>query len=140
VAWRNPANLKGTVALTLPQFTYGFANNRSPEEAKELYEKYAMPSPGRPLFQALTANFEFHAATAADVHNSHRGPLLITLGGKDHTVAPAIARATKKLHSRKSSAVTDLLEFPEADHSLAIDSDWRTIADPVLGWLGKQGR
>ena len=36
VVWRNPANLKGTVALTLPQFTYGFANNRSPEEAAAL--------------------------------------------------------------------------------------------------------
>lgn len=140
VAWRNPANLRGTVALTQEQFTYGFANNRSPEEAKELYEKYAMPSPGRPLFQALTANFEYHAATTADVHNSHRGPLLITLGGKDHTVAPAISRATKKLHSRKSTAVTDLLEFPEADHSLTIDSDWRSVADPILAWLAKQGR
>lgn len=140
VVWRNPANLRGTVALTQEQFTYGFANTRSPEEAKELYEKYAMPSPGRPLFQALTANFEYHAATTADVHNSHRGPLLITLGGKDHTVAPAISRATKKLHSRKSTAVTDLLEFPEADHSLTIDSDWRSVADPILAWLAEQGR
>jgi len=99
-----------------------------------------MPSPGRPLFQALTANFAYHAATTADVHNSHRGPLLITLGGKDHTVAPAIAKATQKLHSRKSSAVTELIEFPEADHSLTIDSDWRKTADPVLAWLAKQGR
>jgi len=45
--------LRGTVALTLQQFTYGFANNPSPAEAKELYATYAMPSPGRPLFQAL---------------------------------------------------------------------------------------
>ena len=52
----------------------------------------------------------------------------------------AISRATKKLHSRKSSAVTDLLEFPDADHSLTIDSDWRSVADPVLDWLAKQGR
>ena len=66
--------------------------------------------------------------------------MLITLGGKDHTVAPAISKATQKLHSRKSSAVTDLIEFPEADHSLVIDSDWRTIADAVLAWLAKQGR
>jgi non-heme chloroperoxidase len=140
VVWRNPANLKGTVALTLPQFTYGFANNRSPEEAAELYEKWSMPSPGRPLFQALTANFDYHAATTVDLHNSHRGPLLITLGGKDHTVAPAISRYTHKLHHKKSSAVTDLLEFPDADHSLVIDSDWRKIADAVLGWLRERGR
>jgi dipeptidyl aminopeptidase/acylaminoacyl peptidase len=36
--------------------------------------------------------------------------------------------------------VTDLIEFPEADHSLTIDSDWRSIADPILAWLAKHGR
>jgi alpha-beta hydrolase superfamily lysophospholipase len=99
-----------------------------------------MPSPGKPLFQAASANFVYHAVTTVDLRNSHRGPLLITQGGKDHTVPPAITKATYKLHHKKSSAVTDLQEFPNADHSLTIDSDWRQIADAALGWLRKQGR
>jgi pimeloyl-ACP methyl ester carboxylesterase len=140
IALRNPANTKRTVALTLEDFTYGFANNRSPDEAAELYEKWAMPSPGKPLFQAASANFELHAATAVDLHNSHRGPLLITAGGKDHTVPAAVSKATYKLHHKKSSAATDLQEFPEADHSLTVDSDWRQVADAVLAWLKKHGR
>jgi non-heme chloroperoxidase len=140
IALRNPANVKRTVALTQDDFRYGFANNRSPQEAAELYEKWAMPSPGKPLFQAASANFALHAATTVDLRNSHRGPLLITAGGKDHTVPPAISKATYQLHHKRSSAVTDLQEFPEADHSLTVDSDWRQVADAVLGWLKKQGR
>ena len=140
IALRNPTNTGKTVALSPDEFTYGFANNRTPAECAELYEKWAMPSPGKPLFQAALANVELHAATTVDLHNSHRGPLLITLGGKDHTVPPAISKATYKLHHKKSSAVTDLQEFPEADHSLTIDSDWRQVADAVLAWLKKQGR
>lgn len=140
IALRSPANIRKTVALDLEQFTYGFANNRTPAEAASLYDSWAMPSPGKPLFQAASANFALHAATAVDLHNSHRGPLLITLGGKDHTVPPAISKSTYKLHHKKSSAVTDLHEFPEADHSLTVDSDWRRIADDVLAWLEKQKR
>jgi pimeloyl-ACP methyl ester carboxylesterase len=140
IALKNPANARKTVALTPEQFTYGFANNRTPAESAELYEKWVMPSPGKPLFQAATANFVYHAVTTVDLRNSHRGPLLITSGGQDHTVPPAVSKGTYKLHHKKSSSVTDLMEFPDADHSLTVDSDWRTIADAVLGWLTKQGR
>ncbi|HEY6746812.1 MAG TPA: alpha/beta fold hydrolase [Mycobacteriales bacterium] len=139
IALRNPANAGRTVALTLDQFTYGFANARTPAEASALYDSWTIPSPGKPLFQAASANFALHAATSVDVHNSHRGPLLITLGGKDHTVPPAVSKATYKLQ-HKSSAKTDLHQFPDADHSLTIDSDWRQIADDVLAWLKAQGR
>ena len=52
----NPANRNRAVPLTYDQFRYGFANAVSEEEAKELYETYAVPAPGTPLFQAATAN------------------------------------------------------------------------------------
>lgn len=140
IVWRNPAHYRGTVALTEEQFRYGFANNRNLPEAHDLYEAWTMPSPGRPLFQAAGANFIYHAATTVDLRHSHRGPLLVTAGGADHTVPAAVSRATYKMHARKSTAVTELLELPQADHSLVIDSDWRQVADPVLAWLTAQGR
>ena len=140
IALRNPANLKGTLALSAEDFIYRFANAPTPQESAELYDRWAMPSPGRPLFQAASANFIYHAVTTVDLRNSHRGPLLITQGGQDHTVPPAISRYTYKLHHKNSSAVTDLQDFPTADHSLTVDSDWRQVADAVLAWLRKQGR
>jgi dipeptidyl aminopeptidase/acylaminoacyl peptidase len=63
-----------------------------------------------------------------------RGPLLITAGGKDHTVPRAISRATYKRY-RRSPSITDILEFPDRGHSLTIDSRWADVADAVLNWL-----
>ena len=53
---------------------------------------------------------------------------------------PPVTEATYKLHKKKSSAVTDIHRFPDRDHSLCFDSDWRGVADAVLAWLKKQGR
>src|SRR4051794_4168909 len=53
---RNPANRSRAVPLTYDQFRYGFANAVPEEEAKDLYESFAVPAAGAPLFQAATAN------------------------------------------------------------------------------------
>ncbi len=139
LALRSPGNRRGTVALTPEQFKYGFTNTRSAEESAELYQRCVTPSPGRPLFQAAFANFNPGAATKVDVGNATRGPLLLTGGGKDHTVPLAVSRATYKLY-RNSPAVTELKLFPDRDHSLAINSDWREVADATLTWLKEQRR
>jgi hypothetical protein len=52
----NPLNWNRAVPLTFEQFRYGFANAVSEDEAKELYENFAVPTSGAPLFQAATAN------------------------------------------------------------------------------------
>lgn len=70
--------------------------------------------------------------------NEDRGPLLLIAGGKDHTVPEVITRATAKQY-RKSSAVTDLIQFADRGHSLTIDHGWREVAQTSLDWLNKQG-
>ena len=134
VALRNPANRKRAVALTAKQFRYGFGNAVSAEESNDLYERWAIPSPGRPLFEAASANLSRRSPAKVDTVNATRGPLLLTAGGKDHTVPRAVVKSTLKLY-RKSPAVTDLREFPDRGHSLTIDSGWREVADAVLAWL-----
>jgi pimeloyl-ACP methyl ester carboxylesterase len=134
IALRNPANRNRAVALTPAQFRYGFANAVSESEASELYERWAIPSPGRPLFEAAVANFVPHSPAKVDTHKADRGPLLVTAGGRDHTVPAAISRATVRLYAR-SHAVTDLRQFPDRGHSLTIDSGWRDVADACLTWL-----
>lgn len=120
--------------LSEQQFRYGFGNAISAVESKELYERWTIPSPGKPLFEAAFANFSPHSPAKADTGNGTRGPLLITAGGRDHTVPAAVSRSTLKLY-RASPAVTELKEFPDRGHSLALDSGWREVADAVLGWL-----
>jgi non-heme chloroperoxidase len=137
-ALRNPANRKRAVALTEKQFRYGFGNAVSEEESKDLFERWAIPSPGKPLFEAATANLARNSPAKVDTRNANRGPLLITAGGKDRTVPKAVSKATLKLY-RNSQAVTDYREFADRGHSLTIDSGWQDVADASLAWLDERG-
>jgi pimeloyl-ACP methyl ester carboxylesterase len=134
----NPANKGKAVSLTPEQFRYAFGNAVSEEESRELYDKWSIPAPGKPLFEAAAANFNPHSPAKVDTANESRGPLLLMAGGKDHTVPEAVVRATLKQY-RHSEAVTDFVEFPDRAHSLTIDSRWREVAETALTWLKEQG-
>ena len=134
----NPFNFTRSVSLTEQQFRFAFANAVPAQEAKELYAKYAMPAPGRPLFQAATANFNPNSATKVNVANTSRGPLLLIAGANDNTVPAVMVRSTLKKY-RKSPAVTELKEFAGRGHSLTIDSGWRELAEYSLAWLQAKG-
>ena len=135
--FKNPANLHRAVSLTAEEFRYSFGNALSEEESDELYERWAIPAPAKPLFEAATANFTLHSPAAVQTKNPHRGPLLLTMGKQDHTVPEAVTKSTLKQY-RHSVAVTDLEEF-DRGHSLVIDSGWREVADACLAWLSRQG-
>ena len=140
VAWialRRPANRNRAVSLTAEDFRYGFGNAISAEESAELYLKWNIPSPGRPLFEVATANLSPRSPAKVDTGNDHRGPLLLIAGGEDRTVPSSVTRTTRKLY-HKSSAVTDLHDFPDRGHSLTVDSGWRDVADAAVAWLRKR--
>lgn len=137
IALRNPANKSRAVSLTESEFRYGFGNALEPEECRELYEEWAIPSPGKPLFEAAAANFFPHSPAKVDTKNPDRGPMLIIGGGHDHTVPASISRSTFKLEDQPS-AVTDLKVFDDRGHSLTIDRGWREVADYTLHWLKQQ--
>ena len=134
----NPFNLTRSVSLTYDQFHYGFANNLPEQEAKELYDRYTVPSPGRPLFQVAFATLNPYAQNKVNTKNGTRGPLLITSGEKDHIVPPILSLATFNKYKR-SSAVTELKSFANRGHSLAIDHGWKEIAEYSLNWLNQKG-
>src|SRR2546430_769683 len=90
----NPANRGRAVPLTFDQFRFGFANAVSEDEAKQLYETYAVPASGVPLFQAAAANLNPWTEAKVDTRNPDRGPLLIINGGKDNQVPWAIPAAS----------------------------------------------
>ncbi len=130
----NPANRNRAVPLTYDQFRFAFANAVSEDEAKELYDTYAVPASGAPLFQAATANFNPWTEAKVDSKNPERGPLLIISGEKDHTVPWAIANASYKKQERNHS-VTEITEMPGRGHALTIDSGWREVADTALTFV-----
>jgi non-heme chloroperoxidase len=130
----NPANRNRAVPLTFEQFRYGFANAVSEEEARQLYEEFAVPAPGKPLFQAAAANLNPWTEAKVDTRNPERGPLLIISGEKDHTVPWAIANASFQQQDG-NEGVTEIVEMKGRGHALTIDSGWREVADTALAFV-----
>jgi non-heme chloroperoxidase len=130
----NPANRRRAVPLTYEQFRFAFANAVSEEEARELYETFAVPAPGAPLFQAAAANLNPWTEAKVDTENPRRGPLLIVSGEKDNTAPWAIQNAAYKRQQR-NEGVTEIVEMPERGHALTIDSKWRGVADKALEFI-----
>ncbi|WP_374777425.1 alpha/beta hydrolase [Streptomyces sp. NBC_01310] len=131
----NPANYHRAVPLTYEQFRYSFANAVGEEEARDLYDTFAVPAPGEPLFQAAAANFNPWTEAKVDSTSTDRGPLLIVSGEKDHTVPWAIAHASYKKQVSNAHAVTEIIEMPGRGHSLTIDHGWREVADSSLTFV-----
>jgi len=130
----NPANHGRAVPLTYEQFRYGFANAVSEEEAHELYETFAVPASGTPLFQAATANLNPWTEAKVDTKNPDRGPLLLIAGEKDNTAPWAITNASYK-KQKQNEGVTEIFEMPNRGHGLVIDSGWREVADKALAFI-----
>ncbi|MBS1914691.1 MAG: alpha/beta fold hydrolase [Bacteroidetes bacterium] len=132
----NPFNLKKAVSLSFKQFKYAFANAIPDDEARDIYDRFTMPAPARPLFQAATASFAGNE-TKVNTANTARGPLLITGGDKDHIAPPILGKASAKKYNK--SVVTEFKLFQNRGHSLASDHGWKEIAEYSLAWLNKQG-
>jgi pimeloyl-ACP methyl ester carboxylesterase len=130
----NPANRARAVPLTFEQFRFGFANAVDEDEARELYETFAVPASGAPLFQAATANLNPWSEAKVDTKNPERGPLLIVSGEKDNTVPWAIANASYKKQKR-NEGVTEIVEMPNRGHALVVDGGWREVADTALAFI-----
>jgi non-heme chloroperoxidase len=136
-AWpvlHNPANRNRAVPLTYDQFRFAFANAVDEVEAKQLYEDFAVPTSGKPLFQAATANLNPWTEAKVDTETDARGPLLITSGEKDNTVPWAIANASYHQQQR-NKGVTEIVKIPNRGHSLTIDHGWREVADAALTFI-----
>lgn len=132
----NPLNYTRAVPLSFEQFRFAFANAVDEQEAHELYETFSVPAPGRPIFQAATANLNPWTEAQVDTKNPDRGPLLIISGEHDNTVPWAIAHASY-VQQLKNPGVTEITEIPDRGHSLTIDHGWQTVAETALEFVGK---
>jgi pimeloyl-ACP methyl ester carboxylesterase len=131
---RNPLNRGRAVTLTFDQFKYGWTNALDEEEAKQLYKTYHVAAPGVALMQMANANLNPWSQAKVDTKNPDRGPLLIIEGERDHTVAPAIAKATYK-REKRNEGITEFETVPNRGHALTIDSGWREVAEKALAFV-----
>ncbi|MFD0485386.1 alpha/beta hydrolase [Kineococcus sp. GCM10028916] len=133
-----PANRTRAVSLTQKQFAYSFGNRLTRQDSDDLHTRFTIPGPARVLFEGAAANKTQDSPATVDVALGDRGPLLMVAGGKDHTVPASVVEEAHNLYAH-SSAVTDLVHFPDRGHSLVFDAGWREIAETTLSWLRTQG-
>jgi pimeloyl-ACP methyl ester carboxylesterase len=133
-ALAHPSKWHGVVTLTPEEFTYGFVNTFSPEDAAAAYERYAVPETGQIFYEAGFANFHLHPPTEVHFKSGDRAPLLIVGADKDHTVPASLSKAQYKRYER-SPVKTDYLEFEGRPHLHMAASDWEEVAAAIDGWL-----
>ena len=109
------------------------------DEARTLYERYAIPASGNILWGGVLANFQpGHQDTWVDYHNDNRAPLLFVSGSEDHIMPPAIQESNLKHY--KSNTVTERKEYQGYAHLLPAQKGWEQIADDVLDWALRHAR
>ncbi len=133
-ALAHPSRWHGVVPLTLEEFTYGFVNTFSPEDAAAAYEKYAVPETGQIFYEAGFANFHLHAPTEVHFKSDDRAPLLIVGAEKDNTVPASLSQKQYEKYE-KSDAQTDYIEFPGRPHLMMVADGWPEIAAAIESWL-----
>jgi hypothetical protein len=119
--------------LSAEEFHYAFTNTMTDEESAAVYERYAVPGPGKVVFQGALAKFNPHAATKIDFRNDDRALLLLIAGEVDHTAPVSITRREYKLES-KSKAITAFKEFAGRSHYTIGQPRWEAVADFALDW------
>jgi len=130
----NPANRHRAVPLTFEQFRFAFANAVDEDQARRLYNSFAVPASGAPLFQAAAANLNPRTEAKVDTVNPERGPLLIISGEQDNTVPRAISHAAYK-KQQHNPGITEFTEIPGRGHALTIDDGWREVAQTALDFI-----
>jgi pimeloyl-ACP methyl ester carboxylesterase len=130
----NPLNWHRAIPLTYDQFRYAFANAVDENEAKELYDEFAVPASGAPLFQAATANLNPWTEAKVDTENPNRGPLLLISGETDNTVPWSIVHAQYE-RQKRNQGVTEVTQIPNRGHALTIDAGWREVAQTALDFI-----
>src|SRR5438034_5136654 len=133
-ALAHPSKRHGIVTLTPEQFTYGFVNTFSAEDAAAAYERYAVPETGQIFYEAGLANFHLHPPTEVHFKNAERAPLLIVGAEKDHTVPASLSHKQYEKYA-KSDAQTDYVEFPGRPHLMMVAEGWEEIAGRIETWV-----
>ncbi len=137
---KNPANRHRAVRYDFEHWNYAFTNTFPEDEARRLYERYAIPVSGSILFESALANLTpGHQGTWVNYRNEDRAPLLFIGGTKDHIMPPKV-QWSNAAHYEAEGTITEVVEFGGKPHLLPAAPGWEEIADYVLAWALRNAR
>lgn len=132
-ALANPLTAKRTYLFPFARWWRVFANSLNESEARAAYARYAIPAPGKAIFQAALSNVTPGSAAAVNFRNADRAPLLFIGGGND-VIMPASLNRKNFRKYRHSPAVTEYKEFAGRSHFIIGEAGWEQVADYALDW------
>jgi pimeloyl-ACP methyl ester carboxylesterase len=93
-----------------------------------------VPGSGKPSSRLRRQNLNPWTEARVDTKHPERGPLLIIVGGRDHTVPPSVAKASYDKQKRDQN-VTEYVELSDRGHALTVDHGWRDVAETALAFV-----
>lgn len=131
---KNPANRHRAIRYDFAHWNYAFTNTFPEEQARALYERYAIPVSGSIVFEGALANLTpGHQGTWVDYHNDRRAPLLFVAGSCDNIMPPKV-QWSNAAHYQSEKTITEVVEYGGRPHLLPAAPGWEEIADYVLAW------
>ncbi|MDP2316212.1 MAG: alpha/beta hydrolase [Pseudomonadota bacterium] len=117
--------------LSFEDFSWGWVHLLPEAEQRAVYERYVVPTPGRPYMEGLAAPFTslFDACP-----EKRTAPLLLVAGEADRTVPASMVRAAHAIQSR-SAAKTELRAFPGRTHWICAQDGWEEVCDTAMDWV-----
>lgn len=125
LAWRGWSR---ALSMSFKQFAKNFANGMPEAEQRRAFDRHIVPAPGRIYYQSVLG-----FGASIDWKKDDRAPLLLVSGTDDRTVEPDMVRQNASRYSA-SSAITELVSFPDRSHFLIAAPGWEEIADTALAW------
>jgi pimeloyl-ACP methyl ester carboxylesterase len=132
-ALANPANYKRTYLFPFARWWRVFANSLTESEARAAYARYAIPAPGRAIFQAALSNVTPGSPATIDFRNANRAPLLF-IGGENDVIMPAALNRKNFRKYQNSPAVTEYKEFAGRSHFIIGEKGWEEVAGYAVEW------
>lgn len=137
---KNPANRHKAVRYDFEHWNYAFTGTFPEDEARALYERYAVPVSGSILFESALANLTPGKQGGwVDYHNDNRAPLLFVAGSEDKIMPPKV-QWSNAAHYKAPNTLTEVVEFGSKPHLLPAAPGWEEIADYVLAWAVRNAR
>ena len=128
----NPFKRGEPIPLSEKEFHYAFANTMSEEEARPLYERYAVPAASGVLADIALANLQRNPPTEVDFAKEGRIPMLFIGFSEDHVVPPKATKHNERKYD-DSVSITEYAEFEGRPHFPGAPG-WEEVADHAIDW------
>ena len=137
---KNPANRHKAVRYDFEQWNYAFTNTFPEDEARALYERYAVPVSGHILFESALANLTPGTAAPGSTTTTPTARRCCSSPAREDNIMPPKVQWSNAKHYRSEKTLTRNVEFGGKPHLLPAAPGWEEIADYVLAWALRNAR